>query len=115
MSILIQNVEYNSEKVDVLIENGVFSQIGKSLAVTADTTIDGSGMAILPSFMNSHTHAGMSLLRGYADDLELHEWLNKHIWPIEANLTEDDVYHGARLSCLEMIKSGTTFFNDMYC
>ena len=56
----------------------------------------------------------MATLRSYADDLELFSWLSDHIWPVEANLTEEDVYNGARLACLEMIKSGTTFFNDMY-
>jgi len=56
----------------------------------------------------------MTLMRSYADDLELHDWLSNHIWPLEAKLTEDDVYWGTKLACLEMIKSGTTCFNDMY-
>jgi 5-methylthioadenosine/S-adenosylhomocysteine deaminase len=56
----------------------------------------------------------MACLRGYADDLELFTWLSGHIWPLESRLTEEDVYDGTRLACLEMIKSGTTFFNDMY-
>ena len=56
----------------------------------------------------------MTLLRGIADDMELFEWLNEHIWPAEAKLTAEDIYWGSRLACLEMIKSGTVFFNDMY-
>jgi 5-methylthioadenosine/S-adenosylhomocysteine deaminase len=56
----------------------------------------------------------MTLLRSYADDLELHDWLENYIWPLEARMGEEDIYHGARLACLEMIKSGTTCFNDMY-
>jgi 5-methylthioadenosine/S-adenosylhomocysteine deaminase len=56
----------------------------------------------------------MTLLRGYADDMELMDWLQDKIWPLEAKLTEEDVYHGTRLACLEMIKSGTTSFVDMY-
>ncbi|MFP4630221.1 MAG: amidohydrolase, partial [Desulfohalobiaceae bacterium] len=76
--------------------------------------IQAQGQAILPSFVNCHTHAAMSLLRGYADDMELHTWLNQHIWPLEARMSQEDVYIGAKLACLEMIKSGTTLFNDMY-
>ena len=76
--------------------------------------IDGSGMIALPGFVNSHNHAAMTLLRGYADDLPLMEWLSEKIWPIEDKLTPEDVYWGSMLSCLEMIKSGTTTFADMY-
>ncbi len=114
MSILIQNVLHGNKKVDVYIEGNRFKQIGPSLNIPAETVLDGSNRAILPSFHNGHTHAAMTLLRGYADDMELHTWLNDHIWPLEAALTEDDVYVGSKLACLEMIKSGTTFFNDMY-
>lgn len=76
--------------------------------------IDGSGTAALPGLMNGHTHAAMALLRSYADDLPLMTWLQEKIWPFEARLTEEDVYWGTRLGCLEMIRTGTTFFNDMY-
>lgn len=114
MSILIRNVWLNGENEDVFIDNGVFEKIGADLNVEAKTVIDANGMAILPSFHNAHTHAAMTLMRGYADDLELHKWLSQHIWPFESRITEEDVYNGARLACLEMIKSGTTFFNDMY-
>ena len=56
----------------------------------------------------------MTLFRGFADDMELKPWLEKKIWPAEAKLTEEDVYVGTRLACLEMIRTGTTLFNDMY-
>src|SRR4030065_660813 len=75
---------------------------------------DGAGKAAIPSFVNGHTHAAMTLLRGYADDMPLKEWLETKIWVVEAHLTEEDVYWGTKLACLEMIKAGTTFFNDMY-
>jgi 5-methylthioadenosine/S-adenosylhomocysteine deaminase len=114
MSILIRNVLHENAHVDVYIEGNRFKRIGTDLDIPAETIIDGTNKAILPSFFNGHTHAAMTLLRGYADDMELHTWLNDHIWPLEASLTEDDVYVGAKLACLEMIKSGTTFFNDMY-
>ncbi len=76
--------------------------------------IDGRGKAAVPGLVNAHTHAAMTLFRSYADDLRLQEWLETKIWPREATLTGDDVYWGTKLACLEMIRSGTTCFNDMY-
>jgi 5-methylthioadenosine/S-adenosylhomocysteine deaminase len=120
MDILIKNVQLEGNTVDVLIEGNRFSEIrGRTsevgiLAGDDCRIIDGTDKAIVPSFVNAHTHASMTLLRGYADDLELHDWLTNYIWPLEAKMTEEDIYHGARLACLEMIKSGTTCFNDMY-
>ena len=69
---------------------------------------------VLPGFINSHCHAAMTLLRGVADDLELHTWLNQHIFPLESKLTQEAIYWGSLLACLEMIKSGITCFADMY-
>jgi len=79
-----------------------------------DRVIDGKDYLAMPGFVNCHTHAAMTLLRSYADDLPLMEWLEKKIWPLEARLTPDDIYWGTLLCCLEMIKSGTTAFADMY-
>jgi 5-methylthioadenosine/S-adenosylhomocysteine deaminase len=79
-----------------------------------DIEIDGSGMVAMPGLVNCHTHAAMTLLRGYADDLPLMEWLNNKIWPIEDKMQAEDIYYGSLLACLEMIKSGTTTFADMY-
>jgi 5-methylthioadenosine/S-adenosylhomocysteine deaminase len=76
--------------------------------------LDGSGGLVMPGFVNTHTHAAMTLMRGVADDLELHTWLNKHIFPLEAHLTAQAVYWGSLLACLEMIKGGITCFADMY-
>jgi len=114
MSILIKEVRLNDEVRDIFIEGNLIKEINSDLQQAAEIIIDGRGKAALPSFFNGHTHAAMVLLRGYADDLSLSEWLNDKIWPTEARLTEEDVYWGTRLACLEMIKSGTTFFNDMY-
>ena len=80
----------------------------------AEFIIDGDRAIALPGLVNTHTHAAMTLLRGYADDMILQDWLSQKIWPLEAHLTGDDVYLGTRLACLEMIRSGTTAFNDMY-
>jgi 5-methylthioadenosine/S-adenosylhomocysteine deaminase len=80
----------------------------------ATVTLDGRNRLVLPGLVNTHTHAAMTLLRGFADDMPLQEWLSQKIWPLEAHLTGEDVYRGTRLACLEMIRSGTTAFNDMY-
>ncbi len=114
MSILIQQVQHEEAIVDVYIHGNTIETIGDCAEKAADTIIDGTNKAILPTFHNAHHHAAMATLRSYADDLELFPWLSDHIWPLEATLTEEDIYNGARLACLEMIKSGTTFFNDMY-
>lgn len=113
-SLLIKNVKLDESVVDVYIENNRFSKIGNDLDVSADQVIEGKRKAILPPFYNCHTHSAMTLLRGYADDLELFTWLSEHIWPMEAKFEPKDIYLGARLACLEMIKSGTVFFADMY-
>ncbi len=71
--------------------------------------------ALIPGFVNSHTHAAMNLFRGLADDLPLMEWLNDHIWPAEGQwISPDFVFDGTRLAIAEMLRSGTTCFNDMY-
>lgn len=114
MSILIKNILHNDARVDVYIANDCFTQIEQHITCDADILIDGSHHAILPSFHNLHTHSAMTLMRGFADDMPLHTWLNDHIWPFEAKLTEVDYYNGTRLACLEMIKSGTTYCADMY-
>jgi 5-methylthioadenosine/S-adenosylhomocysteine deaminase len=115
MSILIRNVLLEEDTVDVLIRGNRFERIAPDLGdAQADTVLDGTDMALLPSFVNGHTHAAMTLLRGYAEDMELQTWLENYIWPLEGQLDEEDVYIGSKLACLEMIKTGTTFFNDMY-
>jgi len=76
---------------------------------------DMSGMLVMPGFVNTHTHVPMTLLRGYADDLPLHQWLTDYIFPAEARLmTPEHIRIATRLAFVEMIKSGTTCFNDMY-
>ncbi|OYR42390.1 S-adenosylhomocysteine deaminase [Halorubrum sp. Ib24] len=79
-----------------------------------DETLDAEGSLVIPGLVNAHTHAAMTLLRGYADDKPLDAWLREDIWPAEAELTDDDIEAGAALGALEMIRSGTTAFADMY-
>ncbi|MFS8514141.1 MAG: amidohydrolase family protein, partial [Planifilum fulgidum] len=79
-----------------------------------DEVVNMAGRAILPGFVNTHGHAAMSLLRGYADDDPLKTWLEEKIWPMEARFGPEQVRWGSALSVLEMIKGGTTCFLDMY-
>ncbi|WP_332449724.1 amidohydrolase family protein [Methanoculleus sp.] len=116
-SVLIAGATIDGSAVDIAIdEKGLIAGIGKDARKTidADIVIDGTDRLAVPGLVNTHTHAAMSLLRGYADDMILQDWLSQKIWPLEAHLTGDDVYAGTRLACLEMIKSGTVAFNDMY-
>ncbi len=81
----------------------------------AATTIDASGQIVIPGLVNTHGHAAMALLRGFADDLPLLTWLEEHIFPAEAALVDPEfVYYGTLLAAVEMLKSGTTTFADMY-
>ena len=118
-SILIEDVLTRQGYGDIFINgSGIIEAVGEGIGRTcrgeADVRIAGTKFLAIPGLVNTHTHAGMSLLRGYADDLPLQTWLSEKIWPLEALLTGDDVYWGTRLACLEMIRSGTIAFADMY-
>ncbi len=82
--------------------------------VDGANVIDGKNKFATPGFVNAHTHASMTLLRSYSDDKALMDWLQKDIWPIEDKMEHKDIYWGAALAAVEMIKSGTTAFADMY-
>jgi len=115
---LITNVKIDGETAAINIEKGRIHRIyrGDQLPpeVEADELIDGGEAHVVPGLKNGHTHAAMTLLRGFADDMKLQPWLEQKIWPTEANLTAEDIYWGTRLAALEMIKTGTVFFTDMY-
>lgn len=118
-SLLIERVVVNGTLQDIFVdETGTIASVGEGTARAfrseAETSIDGAGDLALPGLVNTHTHAAMTLLRGYADDMPLQEWLTQKIWPLEAHLTGQDVYWGTKIACLEMIRSGTVAFNDMY-
>ena len=120
MSILIKNgkVIYGENfevvEADVLIEGNRIAKVAKGINKSADTVIDAKGRVVSPAFINLHTHSPMGLFRGLADDLPLMDWLQNHIWPREAKLTREYTKVGAYLGALEMIKSGTGTFLDMY-
>lgn len=113
-TLLIRNVQLDGNVTNILIEGNRFANLTAPADTVADETYDASGLALVPSFFNTHTHASMTLLRGYADDLPLFPWLNDHIWPFEGKMRAEDIYAGAKLATLEMIRSGTTWFCDMY-
>lgn len=115
--ILLKSVFHTNKECDILIDGNVFSVIDAHLSepeLEGVEVVDCRGLAIVPAFYNAHTHAAMTLMRGYADDKPLFEWLNDYVWPLEAKLTGKDIEIGSRLAVLEMIKSGTIFFADMY-
>ncbi|MDR2361194.1 MAG: amidohydrolase [Prevotellaceae bacterium] len=114
MSILIKNAQWNHAPIDIFIDGKYIKRVGEGLSDEADKVIDGTMKAIVPGFINGHTHAAMTLFRGFGDDIPLEQWLAEKIWPYEKILTDEDVYWGVKLACLEMIKTGTTTFNDMY-
>lgn len=115
--ILLKSVILNKVCTNILVVGNRFSKISDNMNsedVDGAEVVDCSNFAVLPAFYNGHTHAAMTLLRGYADDLPLQPWLENYIWPFEAKMGPDEIEIGSRLAALEMIKSGTVFFNDMY-
>jgi 5-methylthioadenosine/S-adenosylhomocysteine deaminase len=108
-------VALDGTPVSVRAVDGVITESGPQVTGRAgDDVLDAGGDVLLPGLVNGHTHAAMTLFRGYGGDLPLMEWLEQKIWPAEARLTDDDVYWGTRLACVEMVKSGTVRFWDMY-
>jgi len=103
----------------IAVDNGIIKDIlpisEAKLRYKPQKTITLNDHALIPGLINLHTHAAMTLMRGFADDLPLMEWLNKHIWPIEnQHVDAQFVLDGTQLACAEMIKGGITCFNDMY-
>lgn len=103
----------------IAIDNGIIQAIlpqsEAKYRYSPQETLSLNDHALIPGLVNLHTHAAMTLMRGFADDLPLMEWLNQHIWPIEHQLVDAQfVLDGTQLACAEMIKGGTTCFNDMY-
>ena len=87
---------------------------GKLPDIVWDREIDCEGNLLMPGFKNAHTHSGMTLLRSYADDLPLQDWLQKQIFPVEAKLDGEKIYHLTKLAVLEYLTSGVTAIFDMY-
>ena len=99
------------------VKGNKISYVGPALTETEggwDREIDAMGNVIMPGFKNAHTHSAMTFLRSYADDLPLLEWLNEQVFPMEAKLTADDIYHLSKLAIMEYLTSGITANFDMY-
>lgn len=111
---LLKKVLLNGKEQDILINGNQICRIDDDIENDEAEVIVCQNKAILPSFCNTHTHASMMFLRGIGEDKELFSWLNEDIWPREAKLTPEMIYHLSRFALLEMIKTGTTLFADMY-
>lgn len=115
MGLTITDAVLDGRRAALRAADGFIEAIGPDVvAEEGDDVLDAGGRSIVPGLVNGHGHAAMTLFRGYGDDLPLDEWLQTRIWPAEANLNPDAVYWGTRLACLEMVRSGTTRFFDMY-
>lgn len=99
---------------DIVIKDDTIIDICDNYELDADVIIDAKGKIVMPGLINTHTHMGMSIFRATNDNLNLDDWLNNKIWPIENNMTDEDIYYTTMLTILEMIKTGTTCSNDMY-
>jgi 5-methylthioadenosine/S-adenosylhomocysteine deaminase len=115
MSLAIANATLDGERVRMRVEDGTIAELGQPVDPRpGDEVLEADGMAIVPGLVNGHTHAAMTLFRGHGNDLPLMRWLQEVVWPTEARLDAEDVYWGTRLACLEMIRTGTVRFWDMY-
>jgi 5-methylthioadenosine/S-adenosylhomocysteine deaminase len=115
VSLTVRDAVLDGERVGLRVEQDRIAALGAAVEpAPGDDVLDAAGMALLPALVNGHTHAAMTLMRGYGGDLPLMKWLQDRIFPVEAKLTADDVYWGTRLACVEMIRSGTARFWDMY-
>ena len=118
--ILLKNIVSEGVVSDILIDGNLIAGIypagssGCPDAMCADAhVVDCGGKTAVPGFVNMHTHAGMSMMRGVGEDIAFHEWIDR-IWRIELKIDAEWVYHATKVACLEMIKTGTTTFNDHY-
>ena len=118
-SILLKDITVEDVRKDILISGGHIrrmapagSHVSWDLAGDIEM-MDCSGKVAIPSFVNMHTHSAMTLMRGIGEDMVFQDWISK-IWDVEKNIDAEFVYWGTKVACLEMIKTGTTTFNDQY-
>lgn len=123
MRILIKNANVISmddkrpqieEGMDILIEDTKIKRIDKDIKEDVEKVIDATGKVVMPGLVNTHAHVPMSIFRETVDGYITQDWLEQKIWPMEDKLTNEDIYYASLLSCVEMIKTGTTTINDMY-
>ena len=118
--VLIEDIELlhtpNGEMQNIALEDNKIVYVGKAVPqdFVADEVVGGKGKLATAGMVNTHGHVSMTLLRSYADDMALMDWLQNKIWPIEDKMDANDIYWGAMLGIVEMLKGGTTCFADMY-
>ena len=118
---LFRNIDLLDENFElqrgqyVGVKDGVIGYIGAAApAEDYGEVYDGRHRLLLPGFYNVHSHAPMTLLRGYAENLPLQRWLNEKVFPFEDKLSDEAAYYGTQLAIAEMLASGTVSFTDMY-
>ena len=114
--ILLKNILHNDVPSDVEIAEGLITRIrpaGSAESESDAEVLDCTGKAVVPGFINMHTHAGMAMMRGIGEDIAFHEWIAR-IWQAEKEIDAEYVYHATKVACLEMVKTGTTTFADHY-
>ncbi len=118
--ILLKNIVSDGVVSDLLIDGNKIAGVQPAdVLLPEDFVTDGcqvvdcAGKAAVPGFVNMHTHAGMAMMRGIGEDISFHEWIDR-IWQVESRINDEYVYHATKVACLEMIKTGTTTFNDHY-
>ena len=107
------------KNMNILISNGRIKNIADAVSdlnanISDETIIDGTGKYIIPGLVNAHAHTAMTLLRGVAEDVNVNDWFNKHVWVYEQSLTPEDVYIGTQIGAAEMLLSGVTSVADHY-
>ena len=113
--IIFENDDVKVKKLDIRINGDTIEEIEEKLdEKLGEKVIDATDRVVMPGLINTHAHIAMSIFRGTFEGCDLYTWLNEKIWPIEAKLTEEQVYDATMLSILEMISTGTTCVNDHY-
>ena len=115
--ILLKDIVTEGIVSDILIDGNLIAEVSSAGAREVSEggvhIVDCNGKTAVPGFVNMHTHAGMSMMRGIGEDIAFHEWIDR-IWQVESKIDAEWVYHATKVACLEMIKTGTTTFNDHY-
>lgn len=115
--ILLKDIVTEGIVSDILIDGNLIAEVSSAGAREVSEEgvhiVDCNGKTAVPGFVNMHTHAGMSMMRGIGEDIAFHEWIDR-IWQVESKIDAEWVYHATKVACLEMIKTGTTTFNDHY-
>lgn len=120
-AICLKNIVLDGHRSDILVRDGRIAGIsaagnaadGISVQECGVETVDCGGKTALPGFVNMHTHAAMSLMRGLGEDMVFSQWIDR-IWNVESQIDEEYVYWATKVACIEMLRTGTTTFNDHY-